>query len=84
MGNLISGEALIYERANGIIYARYRDRPEIDRWAIGSLQPTFNYSDWKHLNELSKNNKTLKTQLDKLINLYYLIKNENQNDKTNS
>jgi hypothetical protein len=84
MGNLIPNEVLIYERENGTIYARYQDRPEIDRWVIGLLEPTFNYSNWKHLNELAKTDKVLKTQLDKLINLYYLTKNENHNDKTNS
>ena len=34
---LIPGEALIYERANGIVYARYRDPPHNTkpRWIIG-------------------------------------------------
>jgi len=32
---LIPGEALIYERANGVVYAHYRDKPEIPRWIIG-------------------------------------------------
>ena len=34
---LIPGEALIYERANGVLYARYRDPPHnmIERWVVG-------------------------------------------------
>ena len=34
---LIPVEALIYERANGVVYARYRDAPhnKIPRWVIG-------------------------------------------------
>ena len=37
MGDLIAGQALIYERANGVVYARYRDEPykDIPRWIIG-------------------------------------------------
>lgn len=34
---LIPGEALIYERANGVVYARYRDPPHntLPRWVVG-------------------------------------------------
>ena len=34
---LIPGEALIYERANGVVYARYRDPPhnKLPRWVVG-------------------------------------------------
>ena len=32
---LIPGEPLIYERAAGIVYARYRDLPDIPRWIVG-------------------------------------------------
>lgn len=35
MGDLIPGEALIYERVDNLIYARYRDKPDIPRWVIG-------------------------------------------------
>ena len=35
MSTLLPGEPLIYENANGVVYARYRDRPEIARWIIG-------------------------------------------------
>jgi hypothetical protein len=37
MGSLIPGAALIYERVDGVVYARYRDAPynQIPRWIIG-------------------------------------------------
>jgi hypothetical protein len=37
MGSLIPGAALIYERSDGVVYARYRDAPynQIPRWIIG-------------------------------------------------
>ena len=35
MDKLIPGEPLIYERADGVVYARYRDKPEIERWLVG-------------------------------------------------
>ena len=35
MGNLLPNEKLIYERANGVVFARYRDKPDIPRWIVG-------------------------------------------------
>lgn len=37
MDKLIPGQSLIYERANGVVYARYRDPPHnsIPRWVVG-------------------------------------------------
>ena len=32
---MMPGEPLIYERANGVVYARYANKPEMDRWIIG-------------------------------------------------
>jgi hypothetical protein len=81
MSKLIPGEALIYERVDGVTYARYRDRRDIPRWIVGWDQtagPLFNYSDWKELTQLAETNHSLKTQLDKLLNLYYLVKEEKQ------
>ena len=53
MGTLIPGEALIYERADGVVYARYRDAPhnKIPRWVVGGapqqmdLFDSFEYQD---------------------------------------
>lgn len=77
MGNLLPGETLIYERVNHQIYARYANKPEIPRWVIGEYNGAPNdktIRDLKDLLELSKTNNTLKKELDKLLNLYYIIK----------
>jgi len=71
MGNLIPGETLIYERVNRTVYARYANKPEIPRWVIGTAleQPTYD-----KLESLAEHNPTFKAELDKLLNLYYLLK----------
>jgi hypothetical protein len=76
---LIPNEKLIYERVEGVVYARYFNRPNIPRWAIGWDQtagPAFNYSDWEDMTRLAETNSTLKKQLDKLLDLYYILRNE--------
>jgi hypothetical protein len=66
---------LIYERVENKIYARYQNRPEIPRWCIGGESPNIlGYDDWRNIIELSESNAALKKELDKVINLYYLIK----------
>ena len=77
MGNLIPGETLIYERVNHQFYAKYANKPEIPRWVIGEYNSAPDDKikrDLKDLVELSKTNTTLKKELDKLLNLYYIIK----------
>jgi hypothetical protein len=81
---LIPGEALIYERANGVVYARYRDPPHniIPRWIIGGDPASvarakgelLDYGEWKDLCDLAQENITLKKLLDKLVTTYYIIK----------
>ena len=79
---LIPGEALIYERANGVVYARYRDIPDIPRWIIGgdpgavarAQGEILDYGEWKNLCEVAQTNATLKKQMDKLVTTYYMIK----------
>lgn len=86
MGNLLPGEPLIYERANGVVYARYRDKPEIDRWIIGgdpgavaeAQGELLHYADWKELCQSAQTNPTLKKLLDKLITTYYIIKHDSE------
>ena len=81
---LIAGEVLIYERSNGVIYARYRDKPDIPRWIIGGDPDAvnlaqgnlFSYSDWQDMMRLAKDNPTLSSQMKKLLDIYYLIKDE--------
>jgi hypothetical protein len=79
--SLIAGEPLIYERANGVIYAKYRDKPEITRWIVGWDQtagPKFNVHEWRDILDLAEENPTLMKQIDKVINLYYILKKEKQ------
>lgn len=81
-GKLIPGEPLIYERADGVVYARYRDRSDVPRWIVGgdpagvarAQGDLLSYSDWQDMCRLSVENETLKKQLDKLVTTYYIIK----------
>ena len=83
---LIPGEALIYERADGVVYARYRDAPHntIPRWVIGgdpgavarAQGDLLNYSDWQDLCRLAEEQPTLKKLLDKLVTTYYILKDD--------
>lgn len=81
---MIPGEALIYERADGVVYARYRDKPEIQRWIIGgdpagvarAQGDMLHYSDWQDLCRLAKENPTLEKMLDQLVTMYYVVKDE--------
>jgi hypothetical protein len=79
---LIPGEALIYERSNGVVYAHYRDKPEIPRWIIGgdpgavarAQGEILDYGEWKNLCEVASKNPTLKNLMDKLVTTYYIVK----------
>tara|TARA_B110000858_G_scaffold111927_1_gene128021 strand:+ start:106 stop:366 length:261 start_codon:yes stop_codon:yes gene_type:complete len=81
---LIPNETLIYERSDGVVYARYRDKPEIKRWAIGgdpgavarAQGELLDYSEWKNLCEVAQTNSTIKILMDKLVTTYYIIKDE--------
>lgn len=82
----LTGEALIYEQVDGVTYARFRDEPKkslyAGRWIIGGsvdgiarAQGCLSYNSWKELFSLADKNPTLKKQLDKTLNIYYLINN---------
>jgi hypothetical protein len=83
--DLIPGQPLIYERADGVVYARYRDPPYnelYDRWIIGgdadavsrATGNLFSYADWQEMMELAKEYPTLKKQMQKLVTTYYMVK----------
>ena len=87
MPDLIPGQALIYERANGVVYARYRDPPYnemYERWVIGgdpeavskATGNLFSYSEWQDMMRVADNNHTLRTQMKKLLDIYYIVKDE--------
>ena len=85
---MVPDEALIYERANGVVYARYRDAPhnKIPRWIIGGdadgverakakeQGDLFTYADWQAINELARTNKALSIYLHKVLDIYLLAK----------
>jgi hypothetical protein len=87
MSKLIPGETLIYERADGVVYARYRDPPHntIPRWIVGgdpagvarAQGDLLNYAEWQELCRLSEEYPTIKKLLDQLVTTYYMVKNYN-------
>ncbi len=83
---MIPGQALIYERVDGVVYARYRDPPynKKPRWIIGgdpagvarAKGEFLSHSEWQDLCERSVNNPTLKKLLAKLVNTYYIVRED--------
>ena len=80
--SLIPGQALIYERANGVTYARYRDPPHnmIERWVVGGepkavaeAMGVIDYDEWKDIMMAAETNYTLRKLNQKLRNTYYMI-----------
>lgn len=84
MGTLLPDQPLIYERANGVVYARYRDPPhnKEPRWIVGgdpsavsvAQGDLVSYGEWQELCRAAQTNHTLKKLLDQLIVTYYTIK----------
>jgi hypothetical protein len=81
---MIPGEALIYERVDGVVYARYRDPPHNTkpRWIVGgdpgsvarAQGDLLHYAEWKDLCKLAEEYPTIKKLLDQLVTTYYIIK----------
>ena len=84
LGNLIPSEVLIYERSDGVVYARYRDPPfnKLDRWIVGgdpagvarAQGDMINYGEWQELCKLAEEYPTIKKLLDQLVTTYYIVK----------
>lgn len=77
----LAGQALIYEKANGVTYAKFRDDPKKSlypgRWEIGrdvGEKPLLDYAQWRHLSDLANIHPTLKKQLEQLVTTYYILK----------
>lgn len=83
MGTLIPGQALIYERANGITYARYRDPPHncIPRWAIGwdYNMTGVGYNDFRRMQELAQSHEGFCAAWEELLTQYFLLKDIDTN-----
>ena len=81
MGTLTPGATLIYERANGIIYARNAGADPSTRRVVGyergaDYDPYRTTVDWDKMCEAAKTNTALKTALEQCIMLYNLSKDE--------
>lgn len=84
MSKLKPGAALIYEKSDGIVYARYKDPPHntIPRWIVGgdpdkvamARGEILSYHEWIKLHDTAKKYPELKKQMIKLVKLYYLYK----------
>ena len=74
MGNLKSGATLIYERANGMIYARESgttERTVVGYDVAGSIEQ-IHLSDWNDILRASKSNPALQEALDHVRIIYNL------------
>ena len=81
---LISGQSLIYERADGVTYARYRDPPlnKLPRWIVGGDPKAvskaegklFGYDMWQKMMEEAETNTVLKKYLKKAVEAFYITK----------
>ena len=88
MAKLKPNEPLIYERSNGVVYARYRDIPEVERWVIGGEPDAtaralgiVSYDEWKSLMTIAEKEPVIKKQLDRLMVLYYTVKDKESENK---
>lgn len=79
MGNLKPGVTLIYERVNDVIYAREAGKTE--RREVGRDYNLYAQMQedklWGEIRSAAKTNPTLQTELDRVIMLYQLIKQQN-------
>lgn len=81
---MIPDQTLIYEKANGVIYARYRDPPHnnIPRWIIGgdpiavarARGEILTHAEISNIQLLAEEYPVLKEQLEQLRTTYYMIK----------
>ena len=95
MGQLKPGVTYIYERADGVTYARESGAPASSRVAIGwdynsapkHDRATFLQSKevrlWKDIRATADTNKSLQRALDRAILIYNLVKDKNER-KTNN
>lgn len=78
MSNLIPGEPLIYERVGQTIYAKYRNRPDIPRWIVGTSSggPSFDlyWEEWIEMTRLAAEHPTMRQSLQKALEVYYLLR----------
>jgi hypothetical protein len=80
MGNLKPGAKYIYEKADGITYAREFGAPHNDRFEIGRDYERFLKDElrlWEEIVREGRTNEALQNALDRVKILYHLSKNTN-------
>ena len=78
MGTLTPGTTYIYEKANGITYAREVGAPPNERFEIGRDYQQFLKDElqlWEEIVREGRTNQALRSALDRVILVYYLSKN---------
>ena len=67
------------------MFARYRDPPhnKIPRWVIGGDPDAtarhlgiVSYDEWKNVMQIAESNASIKKQLDRLMIMYYTVKDD--------
>lgn len=79
MGNLKPGATYVYEQANGVTYAREVGADPSTRIEIGRTVSSHDLEElhlWQKVRQAAKTNPTLQAEMDRVIMLYYLIKEE--------
>ena len=77
MGTLTPGATYIYEKANGITYAREVSAPHNDRFEIGRDYERFLKDElqlWEEIVREGRTNKTLHEALERVKIVYHLSK----------
>ena len=80
MGSLKSGAKYIYEKADGITYAREFGAPHSDRFEIGRDYERFLRDElrlWEDIVQAGRTNKTLQEILERAKIVYHLSKKDN-------
>lgn len=85
MGNLKPNAKYIYESPDGgkTIFAREMGNFTSQRVLVGQEYPTIQDKIkedelWKNIRELAKTNETLKSELERVITVYHLVKDSKQ------
>ena len=78
MGTLTPGATYIYEKADGITYARESGAPHSDRFEIGRDYQRYLQDElrlWEDIVRAGRTNQALQAALDRVKILYHLSKN---------
>ena len=81
MGNLKPGATYIYEKADGITYAREFGAPHNDRFEIGRDYQRFLKDElqlWEEIVRAGRTNQVLQAALDRAKIVYHLSKDHGQ------